>query len=246
MGTFRNSESNQPIRTDDFLRAAAVRHVHTNFLSEADLNQYLNVLKRSKGIDFICDGGYEEASRKIISAYPAGDTAGEPEALCVRITDKSGDKLTHRDYLGALMALGVKRDLIGDIVTDDTGAFVFCTELMSKLIVQELDKVGSHGVSAELSSGLAVKAAAPERRVVNVNSMRIDCLLAAAINKNRDLCKQLVESGSVKINGTEITKPSREVSCGDSIYINKFGKYKIGEQLGKSTKERLFVELFKY
>lgn len=246
MATYRSNENGQPLRTDDLLRSAISRAVHTNFLNDSELVQYVNVLKRSNKVSYDCLGGYDEAERKILSAYPFGEMAPDSPVFCIRVTDNSGMPLTHRDYLGALMSLGVKRELIGDIVVDERGAFIFCTELMSKLIVMELTKVGNHGVKAEYSDASEMRPRQPERRVINVNSMRIDCVLAAAINKNRELCKQLVESGSVKINGVEINKPSRELSSGDSFYAKGFGKFKAGEQLGKSAKDRLFVELYTF
>lgn len=235
-------------RVQDYIRLAATRPVYTNFLGEAELAEYENALKREKNIEYMVLGGYEGAVRAIIAIYPAHECP-ESEGLpirCLRIEDKKGGGLSHRDYLGALMALGVKRELVGDIVADESGAYVFCTGIMERLICDELTKVGSHGVAVYPAKGDKVAAKPPEELKKNVSSMRLDCIIAAAINKNRELTKALIEGGAVTLNGEECKKISRVVCEGDVFSIKGRGKYRVGKQLGKSAKDRIFVELYKY
>ena len=56
------------------------------------------------------------------------------------------DALTHRDILGSLMGLNIKRELIGEILTAEDFAVIFCTQTAQQIILSELERVGKAGI----------------------------------------------------------------------------------------------------
>lgn len=236
----------------DQISRAEHKTVITGFLDEAGIAEYTARLSGNRYVKYILLGGYPEAQRAMLVIFPSEqedylDKDQLKELVStVRIENRSGSSLDHRDYLGAIMALGIKRELMGDIITDKNGAYVFCAPRMAQLLVDELCKVGSVGVSVSLADGASVAPKPPELMVKNVSSLRLDCLVAAVLNKNREHVKTLIEGGLVRLCGSECKKPSRELSEGDTFSVKGKGKYKMGSCRGTSAKNRIFVEIYKF
>ena len=236
------------VRSADLIRAARFKAAFTNFLTEEETEIYERALSHEGDIEPVVWGGYDDAERVIVGAAPKGFglERADFDISCLYIKNNGAGELTHRDYLGSLMSLGVKRELVGDIITDTSGTFVFCTSLMGKLILNELIKVGNRGISVSAADPKDIRPRAPELIKKNVSSLRLDCIVAAIVNKNREYSQSLVAGGHVKLKHEICQKPAAIVDEGNVINIRGYGKYRMGKTTGRSAKDRLFIELYKY
>ena len=97
------------------------------------------------------------------------------------------DALTHRDILGSLMGLNIKRELIGEILTAEDFAVIFCTQTAQQIILSELERVGKAGIKKEQGyTGPLPKAYRLEYQSGTVSSFRLDCIVSLAINASRE------------------------------------------------------------
>ena len=126
--------------------------VFSSFLDESEQAVIMDRIYPPAGYNIKLFGGYEGASRRIYGVFPEWQ---EPEnddfpLSCVRISFKFGSRLTHRDYLGSILGLGLERFKTGDIIVLEDGAFVFVAEDIAQYIVSFLEKIGSRGVKCAL------------------------------------------------------------------------------------------------
>lgn len=188
-------------------------------------------------------GGYDGAERKQMCVYPQGE---EPvyEIIPIEISVKgASQKLTHRDYLGALMALGIKRECIGDIILNDSGAVLFSSSKMSDFICEQLFEIGRCSASANICDVPASLESVQDEQIytVNVPSLRLDAVLAAILKLSRSDASKLIASKSVMINHVEISSAHEQIYDDDIFTVRGKGKFKIIETQGRSKKGRIFV-----
>ena len=186
------------------------------------------------GVDCGFCGCYEGAVRKIFSA-PSEDNENYP-IEAVTFFFRPQDKLTHRDFLGALMSLGLKRDRIGDIVVTEGAAAVFAVKNAVSLISAEIDKVGRVGVKQE--SGLKIDIPEQEFEEISavIASSRIDVLVAAACGISREKAAALIRSGVVVSDGIELSSVSRNIGEGEVFSVKGYGKF-VFDRIGLETRK---------
>ena len=189
-------------------------------------------------------GGYGDAERKMIG-FNAGE--GEFPITALEITGKRLDGLTHRDYLGALMALGLDRHKLGDIVVSPEGAVVFAAADISEYIVNTLGEVGRSVVQIRIADPDSLDLGVREFKEIKgtVASTRLDSIVALMAGKGRSAACDLVKMGRVYVNGSAASHTDMKISDGDVITVRGFGKAAV-EIGGLSKKERIFVTLKKY
>ena len=179
-------------------------------------------------------GGYEGAVRKMFSA-PAEEKENYPfEAVTFFFRPK--DKLTHRDFLGALMSLGLKRDRIGDILVAEGAAAVFAAKNAVPIISAEIEKIGRVGVKQEAGLKIAVPEQEFEEISAVIASNRIDVLVAAACNISREKAAALIKSGGVMSEGTEFSSVSKNVEEGEVFSVKGYGKF-VFDSMGLETRK---------
>lgn len=246
----------------DLKQQAADRSMptHTAFL---DLHQrtVLKALEKqmNRDVDTFYYGGYPDAERTVAFFLPkfyAASTADEffassPEdnpLTLLRVDKDRFHAVTHRDYLGALMGLGVKRELLGDIVTDDDGAFVFCLRTAQDYLKRNLTSVGRASATVrevELSA-LPARDDVFEERFFSVASVRLDAVLAAAFSLSRTKAGSVIESGAVFVNSVQTLKPDQKLDEGDKLVLRGKGKALLYEIRGESKKGRTHVLIRRY
>jgi len=165
--------------------------------------------------------------------------------------DGSGfTSLSHRDYLGALMNLGIERETVGDIVLSDNGATVFCLSNTASLILSELNKIGRDGVKVRrisISEALSVRSERKfEERFCVISSLRLDCVVKECASVSREDAKRLISSGLVEHNYTVASEASAEVCEGDIVSVRGFGKFRFASVEGETRRERIRVKIQKY
>ena len=166
---------------------------HTEFLTLAEQDLFYRTVNKILGVRYVLSGGYEAAERKAALFLPSyaedGDASMLPIAV-VRISplnEKFADALSHRDFLGSLMNLGVERYKLGDILIDGNQAYLICMADMADYICAELKKVRHTSVYCEVEAGLPEELTEPktERKEGSVASVRLDAVLSLAFSSSR-------------------------------------------------------------
>lgn len=222
---------------------------YSNFLNGHEISVALSAASHF-GVNYKLFGGYDEAERMILLCYPdycEPDSEDIPIST-VRIKTKCRKTLSHRDYMGAVLNLGVKREKIGDILVCDDGAYVFCMSDIADYISSQIDKVGNIGVDISVSPFF--KADIPPKKFkdteVSVSSVRLDSVLGAGFNISRSEALGFIEKGLVGVNWEIKKKADFRPGEGAVISARGLGRillYKIG---GTSRKGRTFIVIRKY
>ena len=148
----------------------------------------------------------------------------------------------HRDYLGAILGLGVRREWVGDILVQDHGAYVFCLPSVAPALL-ELEQVGRTGVKAAAVELAAVPV--PERKVrpvtFTVQSARLDAVVSVMFRLSRTSAAAQIRAGAVHLNYAECLRPDAPVAPGDVLSLRGAGKGSVTEVGGMSRKGRQFV-----
>lgn len=220
----------------------------TAFLSDRQQALACAALSAVGFAEYHFDGGYPEAERKILFLHGDSGKSAAPRFSCLFL-EAMGEHtaLTHRDYLGALLSLGVKRECVGDILPGEAGAYVFLLDTVAPLLREELSRAGrcTVRVRAAQAGELPKQEERPVRRV-SIASLRLDALLAAMLHISRADAAGLVKSGAVEINHVPTASIHAEVYENDTFSIRGYGKYHLSEIGSQSRKGRVFVSYFEY
>lgn len=156
--------------------------------------------------------------------------------------------LAHRDYLGALMNLGVRREKFSDLLIAEDKCYIPMIPEILEYILENLVKVGNNGVTLREAdpAELSVIKRAYEEVLVLVPSLRLDALVSEITKKSRSQSEELVKSGQVLLNYRENKNRSESVKTGDILTIRGFGKFRVGTMAGESKKGRLRLMIEKY
>lgn len=171
------------------------------------------------------------------------------EYVCpIKLRGSGYAALSHRDYLGALMALGLKRSVIGDICTDGNSAVVFCEEKTCDFIAAELKRAGRDTLKCErVQTDIDFRPVRNFREVsTTVASLRIDGVVRALCNVSREEAARLVTQGVVEVNYFVQKETDRAVSAGDIISVRGYGKYIIDRVDGLTRRARIRLLARKY
>lgn len=221
----------------------------TAFLDESQVFAASRYLEK-QAISGCCFwGGYPGAKRQMLGFFPDYmEPSGEHFPIAAfTITYRTVDKLSHRDFLGSLMALQIKREAVGDILVSDGICSLFTTDKVAPLVLSEVRKIGRVGVKVE--QGLIVAPVAEEKFAEisgTVASMRLDCVISLLTGKSREKAAVLIKSGVVSVNYQVCDNNSMSVNTGDIITVKGFGKARVSEEIRKTKKDRYFIVLQKY
>ena len=207
-------------------------------------------LLEKNGISGTLFGGYAGAERKIFGVFPdwqETDHSLFPIEL-LRVNKKGDGELSHRQYLGTVLSLGIERDKVGDILTDENGAYIFLCSDISDFVRENLSKVGRIGVFADFSD--MEKLVLPERKFETIEcvaaSMRLDAVLAGLLGKSRNEVKNLILSGRVSVNHFETTKTDFLINEEDLLSIRGFGRAELSEIGAKTRSDRVHLTFKKF
>ena len=195
---------------------------------------------------------YVHCERKVFILSPQySEALDENEFISgIRINNKSKfKKLSHKDYLGALMSLGIDRSKTGDIyVYDDYGDIVVHSDI-ADYIIYNLDKIGHNKIEAEKIKLNIVNFKEQEHEILDIisSSLRVDNIVKHLTNSSREKAAVIIKSGNVKINYVPEDKVSTELKEGDLLSISKAGRFKIYNISGttKSGKIKIKIKHFK-
>jgi len=223
----------------------------SHFLDLKGLSDFYALLPALPPVPWKLFGGTEGCERQMLRLGDenlCGYDAPFP-IQCLRIaplSEKFAEPLTHRDYLGALMALGVERETLGDIAVREKEAYLFCEERVSPYIQE-------HFTQARRTFLSCAPAAPPEgalyttrRLSVQVSSQRLDALIARVYKMSRGEAQLLFPAGKVYVSGRLCESPGRAPQEGDVISVRGFGRFRYQgvESLSKKGKENTAVDVY--
>ncbi len=195
-------------------------------------------------------GGYDDAERVILINLPDYAFVEDDDPLTViRAAAPAGSRvLTHRDYLGSLVGLGIKRDLLGDILVRPDGADIIVLADIADFILMNYCKAGRTNLSLEQVPVTELIVPETERKIITdtVASLRLDNIVASAFGLSRGKAAEAVKGGIVFVNHVEVTKTDAPVSEGNQITLRGKGKARLAEIGGRSRKDRLYIQIERY
>lgn len=209
-------------------------------------------------------GGYSEAERKMVVFMPDYTGVNSEEELDAWMKENSDDcplalldikipaaekgKPSHRDYLGALMGEGIRREKIGDIIVSETGAQIIAAKEMAEYLQQNYRQVGRVSLSAKIAPISALNTA--EIRTVTekftVSSPRLDNIVSGVFAVSRKDAVEAISRGKVFVNGAEMSKPDYNLKGGEKLVLRGKGKAIYKGECGTSRKGKVYIEVVKY
>ena len=210
--------------------------------------------RHAAGVRTFMYGGYDEAERRMLVCVPRDLPLNDEEAaegllrvLRVRLPAISRE-LSHRDYLGSLLGLGIDRRLTGDILVRPDGADILIVPGIEEFLLKELHRIGSVEVKTEAVS--AGELIIPVERVEfikdSVSSVRLDSIVSSAFRISRGKAAEAVRRGLVSVDHAECVKPDAAVHEGSSIVLKGKGKAVLEETGGESRKGRIRIVIKRY
>lgn len=232
----------------DCVRTAGRRPCYLGFLDESEAAFCRDFLKREP-CGYLLWGGYQGAERVMAGFFPdymEPSTEDFPIAA-LTFSCRPGDKLSHRDFLGAFMALGIERSVVGDILVEEGRAVAFVRREMERYFLDNLQKIGRVGVRIAPGYQAPLPAVREYKDISGViASNRLDCIAALLCRTSREKAARLIASGAVLVNHQEALSVDRRLEERDIVSIRGHGKF-ILDSFGPLTgKGRLNVKCRKY
>lgn len=225
--------------------------VHTDFLNLNEQTIFHSISGTLPPVRFVLSGGFESSERKVVCFLPSYEE--EPSELpyeCLKISPanrKFAENLTHRDYLGAIMNLGIERSMIGDIVIKDQDAYTFVMKKMCGYLEENLTSVRHTSVMVcrVEDAGEILK---PEFEEITgtVSSVRLDSIVALCGRLSRTKAAEYITAEKVFVNGQTVVQVSRGLKNGEILSIRGIGKFRYAEEGSQTKKGRTVVTLLKY
>lgn len=240
------------IRTAEAVRMARERHQtrFLPFLTPAQGAMLHNFLAGQKFSGYRFWGGYENAERCMLGIFHerAELEPAEFPICCIKLLSREMDRLTHRDLLGATMAAGVKREMVGDIVLEANQAFLFAAQSVASFLLQNLEKAGNVGLRAELLEALPELQRVQEFQELStvIASPRLDCVVGGLLGMGRAQAAAMIEGGFVSVNWSETEKVAAQIKEGDTLSIQKKGRFVVDSLSGVTKKGRTVLKARKY
>lgn len=224
----------------------------TDFIPTGSIEAILNIVKNIKDIKFTCFGGNDECERRVIAFAPDYDEISLNDfpikVICITMNTKFTTGLSHRDYLGSILGLGIDRSKIGDIIPLEGKTICYVKEDIADYISINLERVGRTAVKVAVEDIKELEL--PEKNIeekhITVASTRLDAVLGAGFNLARGKVQTLIEGEKAFVNWGVAKSTSMQVKEGDTLSIRGFGRMKIVEIKGKTKKDRISMVIGKY
>lgn len=230
---------------------------YTDFLDMYQVSLVENFLRKMKFENYQLYGGYEEAERKILMIYPEKYDKKMIEKnynkmikiVRIQLPEEEQGKYSHRNYLGGIVKLGLKREKVGDIIVYEQGADIIVLEDFANILKQQLPSLtrfeNSH-VTIEEIPQLRQKEVSIEQVKIIVPSLRLDNFVSDLARTSRSKASQIIDQERVFVNGQNEKKASKQLKLNDVITIRGKGRFVIKEFAGTTRSGRTVVVVEKY
>lgn len=224
----------------------------TGFLGLSEQDIFWREAPKLQYAGYCLSGGCEGADRVMVRF-------GRPEELgyespfpiaCIHISPlalKFAEQLSHRDFLGALMNLGIERSTIGDIKVGEKQAYLFCVDSIGEFICHNLEQVKHTHVKCTLTENAGeLPGEEPVPMTIQVQSLRADAVLARVYNMSREKSLELFRSGKVYVEGRLCENNSRQLKAGETVNARGYGKFILTGEPRETRKGKLSLEAAVY
>lgn len=222
----------------------------SDFLNLNEQSVFLENRDQLPRVPYALYGGYESAERRMVKFYQDYCQDTPYPVVCVKIqalSEKFSDTFSHRDFLGAILNLGIDRSKTGDILIKDNAGYLLTTESMGRFICDNLEKVKHTKVRTTLTD-IPEDIFVPNFKTKQgtVSSIRIDSLISLAFNLSRTSAVKYISQGLVFVNGRQITSNSAVPKDNDIISVRTMGRFKLETTDLKSKKDKFVVKVHIY
>lgn len=232
---------------------------YTEFLNLSQRQLLEKILIKLKFSNYVATGGYNNAERTALIIYPnkleelfnnnqfSFDTIFG--VIRIILPNELKGMYFHRDYLGAIIKIGLKREKVGDIITCKDGADIIALKEAEGYIIQglkQLKRFSKAEFEQENLDDLNVEE--PKTKVFNViiPSMRLDSILSEALRTSRAKASEIIKEERVFINHELVTKGAKELKNEDIITVRGKGRFKVGNILNTTKKGNIILEVTKF
>lgn len=224
--------------------------IHSDFLSpqeQAAAERLLHMMGVAGG--YVWWGGYEGAERRQLHFLLDWQETPDDEAIrCLHCTFYEAGKLTHRDFLGSLMGLGLTREKIGDILVSERSADILVADSVADFLLRDWTAAGRTALKVEEIRFSELTAPSQQVKELRdtVSSLRLDSVLAVGFSTSRGRAAEAIETGRVQVNWTVCQKPDKQVAQGDVISVRGAGKCRLAAVGSMTKKGRIFITVERY
>lgn len=227
-------------------------YTFTPFLGLSEQQAFYEVERDLDYAGYTMEGGSPLCERKMIR-FGSPDILGyeEPYPIqCLKVEPlmpKFAQHLTHRDYLGAIMNLGIERSTVGDIFVQDKEAILFCQESIASYLTENLLQVRHTNVKCSVTEATGhLREPVMEELSFAVSSARIDSVISKVYNIARSQSVELFRAGRIYVNGRIKENNSYTLRNGDAVTARGFGRFVYTGERGETRKGKLRIEVEVY
>lgn len=218
--------------------------IYSDFLGIAEISELCAV---RFSVPVTLWGGYDNAERCVACfggrEYFADKSDYPIKCILIKpVNQKFADTLSHRDFLGSLMGLGIRREVLGDIIISENCGYLFCLETIADYIIENLTQVRHTTVECSVTKEIPQDALPqPENREIIVSSERLDVIVSAIYKMSRSQVLPIFHTEKVFVNGAVKTSPSATLNMGDKVSVRGFGRFIYNGVLRHTKKDRLVI-----
>lgn len=230
---------------------------HTDFLDLAKIELVQKFINKIKIENYMSYGGFEQAERKMFVIYPEKfnsvvvekNLSNIIQIVRIELPDDLKGKYTHRDYLGAVIKLGIKREKVGDIIVDDSGADIIVDKDISKFLLEnlgELTRFSKSTITIENIEDLRPVEIKKEEFEIIVSSLRLDNVISELARCSRNKALDIINMERVFINFECETKKTKQIKTGDMVTIRGKGRFFVKEIVGQTKSGRTIIKIERF
>lgn len=205
-------------------------------------------LNNINGMTFLTKGLTGDSEKKVIMIIPKNYSGEIPDFNLVyfKINGKNKFKnLLHKDFLGTIMSLGIKREILGDLIVKDNISYGVIFQENYK-IVENIDRISNVPVKVEIAKEEEVPKTNFKKIIITVSSLRLDSVISGIKNISRQRGADEIIKGNVMVNYVISKEKSLEIKEDDILSIRKFGKFKIGDEISVNKKGKIRINIKEY
>ena len=224
---------------------------YSDFLNLNELNILHTTPKNEFHSCYETFGGYDFSERQMVAFLP--------DALCYEknypisalkiepLQKKFAEKLSHRDYLGSILNLGIEHCKLGDILVEETYAIIFVHQSLEQFMLDEVTRIRHTSVKISVVEEQEFMYEPNIKEIKGtVSSLRLDSLLSLAFASSRSKLVSYIEGGKVFVNGKLVTSNGHQIKVDDIISVRGLGRFQFKKTVSQTKKGRYYVTIHLY
>ncbi|CAH2212777.1 YlmH family RNA-binding protein [Tepidibacter aestuarii] len=221
---------------------------YTDFLNPYELKNAIAALNSIDDIKYSVYGGYDGSERKVIYIYPYYVSEEDIDSPISALTIEGNFKfkeVSHKDYLGSILGLGIKREKIGDILIHKSFCQVVVQTDIKDYIILNMTKVARNNISVKEISISEIKKVDINYKEIGftVSSNRIDSIVSSIYNISRQEANKIISSNRVYVDYEPINNISKKIDVNSLISVRGKGRCIICDIGDVNKKGRLRVKV---